>query len=132
MSIMGIVKAGQSLADVAAVASFLAAVVADQWASVGAAVVSVGAIIIPRCIDWYRAIQEAKREQHRLDVATDTELIATEVRRRVELEEEVNRLKTSLVDLHEKLENFACPFANADGARCEPGKPGEWLKDVKT
>jgi hypothetical protein len=120
--ILSLVKGGQSVADVSGVVSVLSALATDSWTAVAAAAVSVGAILIPRCLDWYKSIREAGREQHRLDIESDTRVISSQAVK-------IGMLEAKIADLEAQLADYRCPFANHDGARCSADEPpGTWLQ----
>lgn len=127
---MNIIKAGSVVADGASGVSVVGAMTGESVTAIAAAIVSVGAILIPRLIEWGRQVQAAKREEHIKDVEADSMLISKEVRRRAELEVKVKDLEDELVQVRRELEAARCPWAQDGQARCDRSKqPGEWLKD---
>jgi hypothetical protein len=116
-----LVKTGQVIADGSAALGIWSAIATDSATAMAAAVVSVGAIVIPRCLDWYKSYRQAIRQQHALDIEADTQIISSQA-------VEIARLRAEIADLRRKLDRHSCPFSNDDGARCDPDKPpGDWL-----
>lgn len=123
---MTLVKTGQNVADIFAGLSLFAVTIAERYAAIAAACMSVAAIVVPRLADWaieaWRKYKAAAREEHARDVAADSQIIEDKT-------VQIAELKAEIHDLKRKLQEFSCPFADQHGSKCKPGdRPGEWLK----
>lgn len=80
------ITAGTRIAEVSSGVAVLGAFSDGGGAAYAAAAVSVGAILVPRIIDWMRMRADANREGHAADLRMENDILAEEVRRRAELE----------------------------------------------
>ena len=127
---MGIlVMSWKGIADLAAGASVTAAFVGEAPLAIAASVVAVGSIVVPRILDWFKQMREVARQEHIRDVQSDSQLLQSEVVRRLQTEAVLRDNQQRIKDLEAKLASFSCPHADGQGARCHIGEPpGAWLK----
>jgi hypothetical protein len=127
--IVNLATASYGLAGGAAGYTVLAAVEQPRWDTTLAAVVGVGAVMVPAVVRWYRDLAAARREEHIKDTEADSEIIGKEVVRRVEAESRLRLMEAEIVELRSQLEKQRCPFSTGGHAMCEADAPGEWLRE---
>jgi hypothetical protein len=128
--IVNLATASYGLASGAAGYVVLAAVEQPRWDTALAAVVGVGAVLVPAVVRWYRDLAAARRDEHVKDVETDSTLISAEVVKRVEAETRLRFMEAEIADLRSQLEKQRCPFSTGGHAMCDPAEPpGEWLRN---
>lgn len=128
-ALVNLVTAGQGIASGAAGYTVFAVLETPRWDTIGAAVVSLAAVLVPVAIKAYRDWKEAGRQEHVKDIETDSRLIGAEVVRRVEAETMVRQLTAEVAELKEQVARLRCPFARDGQSMCDPSEPpGTWLK----
>lgn len=103
---------GMRVAEVSTGFAVFGAITEERALSFVAAAVSVGAVLVPRLVDWYRAIATARRVEHAADLQLSQDILAEEVRKRVELEAECKSLREEISATRHKLRGQEQTIAN--------------------
>ena len=94
------------------------------WSAVG---VGFCGMIVPRAIEWYGKIMEARRAQRQRDIELGAKMFGRFEQQKEELEKEVSLNKTTIKGLNDRIDELtktmagykACPYACREDATCQ-------------
>lgn len=86
-----------AVADGSAGVAVFAAGTADQATALASACVAVGAIVLPRALDWYKEARKAKREEDALDLKALSVSVKEDI---AALKQSIGILQSQVAALH--------------------------------